>query len=222
MKDRFKIKNMFLSMIDEHDVKERQRLTLESVLKNSFVITDKGPRFDVFSRRFMKAFNYVPTPYIGFFGGRKVDCLTYSHVGIVRTALIMGLPFVTIFEDDAAPMEGMENIFNNYISSFPPDARCLVLGHLSYRKRDIKEWGHWMSLKRNCRGVAGSHAYIVFRSAYEDLIFSCNKKLRESDRCWDYMSPVYVSFTNFFIQNNYEGSPVIHVCRRGSPKGYVL
>ena len=93
-------------------------LTIDDILKNSYVISIDTNRFCRFKEIFLKnGITNIPSLYKGF----KLKLGTYygctlkqpsilcclTHLSIIKLAQINNLPFVCIFEDDAFPIKNI-------------------------------------------------------------------------------------------------------------------
>ena len=190
-----------------------------SVLRNSFVVSCNKKRLETFSRRFDEEFGFVPRMYPAFVGFstqmRKVQT-TYSHISIVRMAYALGMPFVGIFEDDAAPLIGMKDRFSISMRSLPKDAGCAILGNLKILGEDpdgeVARFSYDWNILKGSR-ISGGHAYIIFESAYQDYLNLSDKAMRQCDQLYGYASPAYLSRINFFTQINFKGDKPLHKFR---------
>ena len=142
-------------------------------------------------------------------------CNNASHVGIVQLAKFTNMPFVTIFEDDATPVENCVDKINKQCENIPDDTDVLRLGYIyTHTPRAHNYIGNAKVIDDNLiQGwFAGSHAYIVFSKYYDRFI----EKNKLCPRC-DYgkINPsedkvVYDLKESVFRQCNIEGRPVIH------------
>lgn len=148
-------------------------------------------------------------------------CNNASHFAIVQHAMLLDLPFVTIFEDDAVPVENCIEKLNAYCSNVPDDTDVLRLGYYFPIKKLFNgrcKVYKWPEPEENGFIVScfhGSHAYIVFKKYYQRFLES-NKYQPRCDK--DRINPsqdkvVYALREPLFEQINILDAPVIHAYR---------
>lgn len=137
---------------------------------NSFCISISGHRFDTFRAVFGKEFGRTPKLIPGF----KVPDLpgyrncTLSHLAVIKMAKALDLPFVAIFEDDAYPcIRGSEEI-SLCLDSLPDDAGMVYLGWSWITPGAVRCKAG--AFDRMASPPSGSHAYILMKSAYDELL----------------------------------------------------
>ena len=141
-----------------------------------------------------------------------------SHFAIVQHAMLLDLPFVTIFEDDAVPIENCIEKLNAYCSNVPDDTDVLRLGYYRLTKKLFNQDYKWPEPEANGFIVSrffGSHAYIVFKKYYQRFLES-NKYQPRCDKDRINPSPdkvVYALKEPLFEQLNILDAPVIHAYR---------
>lgn len=226
-------------------------LGVTEILQNSFVVTIDEKRFGAFECAFRKSgFGSVPQKFIGFevsdrylldtfkpiaelrnsplrgkleHNLQKMHsiCNSASHFAIVQHAMLLNLPFVAIFEDDAVPVPGCIGKLAEFCSNVPDCTDILRLGYLKPAS--------WHDSKRHVRSnvilnhfvvenYLGSHAYIVFRKHYRKFL----ETTKDQPKC-DYArinpSPdkvVYALKESLFEQINIMDAPVIHSYKLGN------
>jgi len=140
-------------------------------LNNSFYITIDGDRADLFDRIFRKhGFSPAPRRYDGFSNPDirkgRYKCML-SHIAVIRMAKCLNLPFVVIYEDDAYPMNGILKKLEAVCADIPDDANVLVLGWSRIFGEPVKISSE---IERLTDTNFGSHAYVIFRNAYDRII----------------------------------------------------
>ena len=220
-------------------------LSIDKILQNSFVITINEDRFNAFSTEFKKhGFTTLPQKFIGFevsdryllntfrpianlvnsplrgelehnLSKMHSICNSASHFAIVQHALLQGLPFVAIFEDDAVPVPGCIEKLYEFCSNIPDDTDILRLGYLkSIRQMNCK--GHARSNVVSNHFVIenylGSHAYVVFSKHYMRFL----ETSKDHPKCdYERINPspdkiVYALEESLFDQINIMDAPVMH------------
>lgn len=172
------------------------RLTTEEILHNSFVVTIDGERVALFNSWFASQGLAVPKAFTGYelpemflkqqfqcfrrfpaaqdFKRMAAICNNASHWAIVQHAKFMDLPFVTIFEDDAKPVDGLQEKLDLLCSDIPEETDVLRLGYTSMFKRHTARPLIDNAIPHSdnliVSNLSGSHAYIVFRKYYDRFI----------------------------------------------------
>lgn len=99
--------------------------------------------------------------------GSNTGCVL-AHVTILKMALALNIPYLTIFEDDAYPRPDIKNKWLEIQKSIPYDCGILKLGNSSYRGEIVRINNDVARMKS---GTAfGSHAYIIRQELYSRLI----------------------------------------------------
>jgi hypothetical protein len=207
------------------------KLSYEDVFTHAFVVSIDEVRYQAFVDNFKKAgietipklWNgmYVSDKYIDIY--RRGDprmmtnctvikqiCNACGQYFIVVMAKVFDWPFVTIFEDDAVPVEGIKEKLDLYLSNIPDDIDAIRLGYLDGKppsKAPIFEFDHISSEFRY-----GSHAYIVFKKYYDKFLqASHDSPYADFERLhYTEESKVYVLKKSLFNQKNIPGRDVIH------------
>ena len=145
------------------------KLTVEDLLKHSFVITIDRERYSMFKRIF-KAHG-LDKPYPRKFDGvtlwynsPQYNCYL-SHREAIEKAKKLKWPYVCIFEDDAYPCVGVKEELDKYLSEIPDDCAALALGWISMLSNSGVDGDF---INEIC--CYGSHAYVVFEEHYDDYI----------------------------------------------------
>ena len=180
-------------------------------ISNEYLINTFKPIFDL---QFSKVRGYLEQEF------EKFHCIfnSASHCAIVQHAMLLDLPFVTIFEDDAVPVKDCVEKLNSYCSNVPNDTDVLRLGYLPPRKEMFNKNYKWPEPEANGFIVSrfpGSHAYIVFKKYYQRFLEN-NKIQPRCDK--DRINPsqdkvVYALREPLFEQINILDAPVIHAYR---------
>ena len=142
-------------------------------------------------------------------------CNNASHFAIVQHALLLDLPFVTIFEDDAVPIENCIEKFSEFCSNIPDDTDILRLGYLKNysQTNDPKYIPPKIVLEHFViENYLGSHAYIIFKKHYRTFL-ETNKDQPKCD--YNLINPssdkvVYAFKESLFNQINIMNAPVMH------------
>lgn len=143
-------------------------------------------------------------------------CNNASHFAIVQHAMLLNLPFVTIFEDDAVPEPNCIEKLDKYCSDVPDSIDVLRLGHSFNPLREQPAQDLLSSFEQSENLIIGnfygSHAYVVFKKYYKRFL----EDNKNQPRC-DYqkINPtqdkvVYALKESLFRQQNVLGRPVIH------------
>lgn len=185
-------------------------LDLEDLLKNSFFITVDDERAREFATIFTSAIGICPRRLDGFSDGDLCNSrrCELGHISIIRMAKALRLPHVTIFEDDAYPMEDAINRMERLLKDIPEDAKAAIWGY----SRCFGSVDANGGMRRLTANVWGSHAYTVFSSGFDEYIKAYDANpLRTSDGFFDQFGPIYISNEKIFIQR----------CRKRSMNGFV-
>lgn len=208
------------------------KLSYEDVFAHAFVVSIDEIRYQAFVDNFKKAgietipklWNgmYVSDKYIDIY--RRGDprmmtnctvikqiCNACGQYFIVVMAKVFDWPFVTIFEDDAVPVEGIKEKLDLSLSNLPDDTDAIRLGYLN-NSHAISRKLNFTSNHISYEFRYGSHAYIVFKKYYDrylqmshDSPYADFERLQYSDE-----SKVYVLKESLFNQQNVPGRDVIH------------
>ena len=171
------------------------RLTTEEILHNSFVVTIDGERVAVFRKWFEDQGLIVPGTFEGYeiltpffrqqftcfktapkqdFRIMSAICNNVSHWSIVQLAKFTNMPFVTIFEDDAKPVDNLKEKLDLFCSDIPDETDVLRLGYSKQFKRSTSRKFVEAAVPHSdnliVRNLSGSHAYMVFRKHYDTFI----------------------------------------------------
>lgn len=171
-------------------------ISVEDLVKNAFCITVDSERRNRFESIFRKMFGVVPMFFNGGVYGSdtRMNC-SITHSDLIRTAHAMGLPYITIFEDDAYPRPDAKDLLWHCMQHVPDDA-AMVLWGFGRAPADMKKVSEFMHKVEKPDYLWGSHAYTVFSSAYNKYE---QLDLRLSDTYWGLCGPTYVA-SNCFIQ----------------------
>ena len=178
-------------------------LTTSQIMQNSLVVSIDNERFLAFQEAFQKEKLQVPKKFVGYEimnksfisqfqsfrymlldkrrGVVKQDmkiknaiCNNVSHWSIVQIAKFTDMPFVTIFEDDAMPVEGCATRLDSLCSDIPDEIDVLRLGYCSQFKRPLGQGVIDSAIPHSdnliVKNLSGSHAYIVFKRYYDHFI----------------------------------------------------
>lgn len=156
--------------------KGSMKISIEELLKNSFVISINNERYKQFVKYFTEYKLNTPLPRLiqgaVFRNISGVDNCSISHYTIVKLAMSLNLPFVCIFEDDAYPCINVKNKLEMYLEHIPDDTECILLGNIGIMHDNDKEkTDYYIPVKRE----VGSHAYILFKSQYQTYVDVCEK-----------------------------------------------
>lgn len=185
------------------------KLTVEDLLKHSFVITIDKERYSLFKRIFKAHGMGKPCPkkFQGvtiWYNSPQYNC-SLSHAAAIEKAKKLDWPYVCIFEDDAYPVTGIKDELEKYLSDIPDDCAVLVLGSI-FCHSSLGLQGDFLKGIR----TYGGHSYILFRDYY-DKYLELLKKFPEGDgplyKNDDSIIPLgqfYGTGSNLFIQHNYD------------------
>ena len=90
-----------------------------------------------------------------------------SHRMCVEYAKEHDWPYVLIFEDDAYPCDNILDILPQYLKHIPKNTRLCLLGYTYFKH--AQDFSHVFNTVQS-KAIAGSHAYIIFKSTYDDYI----------------------------------------------------
>ena len=204
-------------------------LTEEQIFFYFFVISINDKRLEEFQKQFKKAgFKKIPELWHGAtlksnyyksfddYPDKLVHykwllslCNGFGHFFLVEMARHMKWPFVTIFEDDAVPVDNIHKLIKTYCTDIPDDADILKLGYTGERH-------HSFLLYKDDKFVSidqkGSHAYIVFQKEYERFLSDSIINPRADVYRFNPHNGVksYSCITPLFIQKNIDEKDTIH------------
>lgn len=225
------------------------RLTTEEILHNSFVVTIDNERISIFNTWFSEQNLLLPHKFIGYEMDDRYLTYQFqtliklkqkenfailnnelnifhalannaSHWSIVQLAMFNEMPFVTIFEDDAKPVENLKERLDNLCYDIPDETDVLRLGYTTHFKRITKQEVIDSAIPHSdnliVKNFSGSHAYIVFSKYYERFI----AENKHSPRCdFDKINPtsdknVFALKESLFNQVNLINRSVISSWKR--------
>ena len=145
-------------------------------------------------------------------------CNNASHFAIVQHAMLLDWPFVTIFEDDATPVNDCIEKINEYCKNVPDNTDVLRLGYAIDPHDKISP--EIILDNFVIHHYTGSHAYVVFKKFFRRFLDS-NKHQPRCD--YDKINPtpdkvVYALKESLFNQKNLLDRPVIHSWKLGNGK----
>lgn len=184
------------------------------ISKYSYVITINNDRYEYQKRVF--AHYGIPQP-IKFDGLKKEptpeDGCLYSHISLIMMARCLDFPYIVIFEDDAYPRKDIKEKLEYYLQRIPYNCGLLSMGKNGHRGL-VEKFDDFHIIKER---PYGSHAYIVFKEAYDEYINSLEKQ-RVSDIAMRgnnfYKCKSYWTNENLFIQKNIDVSAVSQTSKR--------
>ena len=174
-------------------------------ISNEYLINTFKPIFDL---QFSKVRGYLEQEF------EKFHCIfnSASHCAIVQHAMLLDLPFVTIFEDDAVPMNGILKKLPQYLSNIPDDCDILKLGFT--RPMDYKEQTKSISNSFYVRKTLGAHSYIVFQKYYDCLLrTNYSDPTPDESKLNNTSAKIYNSTEPLFIQINENSDTAVHGSR---------
>lgn len=181
-------------------------MTVEDILKNSFVITNGGIRLEQFKRTFnavglssslVREWRACMIPGEGILGH------AVAMYSCVRYAQERKMPFVLVFEDDVVPSDNAKEELLKAFENKPKDCVCLSLGW-SYDSdpQPDKEF----SLRSDRRRVYGLNAVVLFgNEGYETFLREWEKNGR-SDIVVSNFAGSYMTNKSSFTQHTIGGS----------------
>lgn len=181
-------------------------ITIEEILKNSFVITNGGVRLEQFNRTFnavgldsslIRQWRACMIPGEGILGH------AVAMYSCVRYAQEQKMPFVLVFEDDVVPSDKAKQELLDAFEKRPNDCVCLSLGW-SYDSdpQPDKEF----SLRSDRRRVYGLNAVVLFgEKGYETFLSEWEKNGR-SDIVVSNFAGSYMTNKSSFTQHTIGGS----------------
>jgi hypothetical protein len=144
------------------------KLDLKDVLKHSFVITIDEKRFNDFKAIFKcQKLSPLPKRFEGttdWWNSPQYNCYL-SHKKAILEAKRRKWPYVCIFEDDAYPCVDVRREMEKVLENVPDECGALALGYIAILGMSGLDNGFMTGF----RGY-GSHAYIVFKDAYDKYI----------------------------------------------------
>lgn len=207
-------------------------LYCRDIISQSYCISIDSKRMENLNKVFTRVFRCVPKLVRGFTSScfSPIMRCALSHQTIVRMAKAMNLPYVCIFEDDAYPRDDAPLLIDRFMRSIPEDAKIIVLGYNKVNRCIVKN--SEVNIVTPSVGIDfsvwGSHAYIIFSSAYDEYldIFENDPEL-SSDGYFSRIVPTYVAKTNIFIQrcdsksmNGHSGYIWDNISHENPPEGF--
>lgn len=152
-------------------------ISIEELFENSFVLTIDDNRLSRFYN-FLRAegIDVLPKKFMGFTNGNLggVENCTLGHISMIKMAKALDLPFIFIFEDDAYPIDNLKQKLDIYLKGIPDDAYVLKLGWWYNYK--LSNLNNKFNLSND--NTWGTHAYIIFKNAYDFYLNEYNKDLK--------------------------------------------
>ena len=187
-------------------------ISIDDAMKHSLVISIDKKRYIEMCKLF-RSYGFVTIPDI-LFGSTFKDksgqfnC-KHSHMRAVQYAKENKWPYVLIFEDDAYPCDNIIDKFSSYLYALPKDALLVLFGWSNSCAQDFSKPFN----KITETAISGSHAYMVFESAYDRFIsyHKANPKKSADNTVFKTISPSYVIDYPLFIQHTNEKSMNGHV-----------
>lgn len=155
------------------------RITVEELLRHSYVLSNDARRLKVFYREFERHGLLVhPIPFEGrqvrrdsseYAVNRHYMAAHFSHMQICELADRQGWPYVCVFEDDAYPCRNIIQELQSYLNRIPDDALICRLGYVPYDGR--LSGSGWTAMSDPALSgiyTGGSHAYIIFNDFFQE------------------------------------------------------
>lgn len=188
-------------ILQRYENKYKPIITINEAMQHSLVISINKERYMSMCKLFKQyGINQAPSILYGSTFKDKsgpYNC-KHSHMRAVQYAKKHNWPFIMIFEDDAYPCDDVVSLLDQYLYAIPKDAQLVLLG-----------WSHSYSQRFNLpfnriteTAISGSHAYILFKEAYDRFIEYHQKfPNRSADNTVFYeISPSYIISKPLFIQ----------------------
>lgn len=147
-------------------------ITVDELLRHSFVITVDEERYDLFKKIFSwHGLTPLPERFQGVVSrcwGPAWSCHA-SHKAAIEKAKELDWPFVCIFEDDAYPKMGIREKLEDVVKDIPYECSVLYFGWtklLSKNEYDEKFYNRISNW--------GAHSYILFKHAYDNYLEMLN------------------------------------------------
>lgn len=208
------------------------------LFEHSFVVSVDDKRLKIFNKRFSDAGLKIATHWNGAYLDKEVYshleksrineirltmqelCNGLSQYFIVVMARCMKWPFVTIFEDDAKPVENIHDELKFFLNDIPDNIDVLRLGWTSVRDYCPDNIRGIANEKIHQKDICGSHAYIVFQKYYEDFILTSRLNPRADFKRInpDKTHFIYSTKKQLFVQENDSELEVMHKYRNGIPQ----
>ena len=220
------------------------RLSTDEILKNSLVVTIDDERVQAFNQRFLDQGLPLPKKFIGYeieedfllrhfqmlrklkregqdkilhqqFKLIKYLCNNASQWSVVQFAKNTNMPFVTIFEDDADPVDNVREKLDLLCSDIPDETDVLRLGYCTQFPRPTTKGMTISALPHSdnliVKNLSGAQAYIVF-ARYYDRFITTNKHQPRTD--FNKINPsrdknVFALKESLFNQVNLPDRPVL-------------
>lgn len=188
------------------------RISADELMRHSFVITIDDKRWEQFNRLFAAHGLILPQKFQGTCDPRNKpqrNCYL-SHRNAILKAKELNWPYVCVFEDDAYPIMGIKEYLDNSLANVPDLCSVLILGHSGC----INERAYNAQFVNNVT-CFGSHAYIVFRNAYDKYLrFLDNYKFADS---WQFTNERILPKKHFFGTKK---NIFIQFCEKKSMNGH--
>ena len=147
-------------------------IRLKDLLKHSLVVTIDDKKYEWFKKVFkFHGISPMPKRFQGtttWYNSGKYNCYL-SHRNAILTAKKRKWPYVCVFEDDAYPVNHAVNLMERYLMELPDDCQVLSFGTIFLWDIQGEHGDFWRSYRSY-----GSHAYVVFSSAYDKYIEMLN------------------------------------------------
>lgn len=192
----------------------KDQIPFKQLMMNSFVISIDFNKYQLFTKIFTSA-GLVPIPKM------SAGCIdqnlkpfqrcTRSHVDLIKKAKSNNWPYILVFEDDAYPCIDCSNKFEQYLKCIPKDASMVILGWSACQKR-LQRFDQIFN-KVTTWTISGSHAYILFKSGYDQYLkfFANNKEGRADNNIYQAVKNSYILSQPLFIQYSQTKSMNNHI-----------
>lgn len=203
-------------------------ISVEDLLKNSYVISMNDDKLNLMKTVFEKH-GLAPFPkkwpaasFMHVTSGcaiekhvnaanpnllKAIGC-SAAHLSIVVAAKEMNLPYVCIFEDDAYPCLNINAKLQCYLDGIPADTKCMILGNYRFKYSKVLDGKYFSTTLSSPNGFWGAHAYIVFKSGYDEFIQISNEQNFIADHRLVLISNSISPKENLFIQYNIDPNSI--------------
>lgn len=182
--------------------KLKNKISIEQILENSFVISFEPEKIkmmqNIFNKSGLKLPKVFPASHNSDLSG-QYNCIL-SHVQIIRAAKAFNLPFVVIFEDDAYPCKQIVLKLIEVFSDIPDDTTILLLGW----SNEAKPYGRQKfneKYNKITQIISGSHAYVIFNNGYDTYLNKYQQNSKQTaDGIFSTIEGSYILDKPLFIQ----------------------
>lgn len=189
-----------------------KQISIDDLFNNSLMISIDDERFNLVNTIFSDYSLPSPKKIEGIKDKNcsgPVNCLR-SHRKAVMYAKEHNLPYVLIFEDDAYPCNLIIDKLKLICDNFPTNINILILGWSQLQQRNKQPLSSMYNKIQTL--VSGSHAYIIFKSGYDEYL-ELTKKINvtadgilSKNKCsYIFSEPIFIQYSPIKSMNGHKG-----------------